>query len=75
MPFVLFLSDEGPTLETLDFAFHIGNTPPFLYFDFYLNRLLSTLCLFHSWQENSWYKTVSINNQFMTSHPKPIWST
>ena len=29
----LFLSDEGPTLETLDFAFYIGSTPTFLYFD------------------------------------------
>ena len=26
------LSDEGPTLETLDFAFYIGSTPTFLYF-------------------------------------------
>ena len=31
----MFLSDEGPTLETLDFAFHIGSTPTFLYFDLY----------------------------------------
>ena len=23
----MFLSDEGPTLETLDFAFYIGSTP------------------------------------------------
>ena len=33
----MFLSDEGPTLETLDFAFHIGSTPSLLYFDWYLN--------------------------------------
>ena len=26
-----------PTLETLEFAFHIGSTPAFLYFDLYLN--------------------------------------
>ena len=32
----LFLSDEVPTLETLNFAFYIGNTPIFLYFDLYL---------------------------------------
>ena len=32
-----FLSDEGPTFETLDFAFHIDSTPTFLYFDLYLN--------------------------------------
>ena len=29
-----FLSDEGPTLETLDFAIRIGSTPTFLYFFF-----------------------------------------
>ena len=28
----MFLSDEGPTLKTLD-CFHIGSTPTFLYFD------------------------------------------
>ena len=29
----MFLSDEGPTLETLDFtSIHIGSTPTFLYF-------------------------------------------
>ena len=33
----MFLSDEGPTLETLDFTTHIGSTPTFLYFDLYLN--------------------------------------
>ena len=33
----MFHSDEGPTLQTLDFAFHIGSTPTFLYFYFYLN--------------------------------------
>ena len=32
----LGIADEGPTLETLDFAFYIGSTPTFLYFDFYL---------------------------------------
>ena len=29
-------SDEGPTLETLDFTIRIGSTPTFLYFDLYL---------------------------------------
>ena len=33
----MFLSDEGPTFKTLDFAFYIGSTPTFLYFDLYLN--------------------------------------
>ena len=31
------LSDEGPTLETLDFTIRISSTPTFLYFDFYPN--------------------------------------
>ena len=30
-------SDEGPTLETLDFTFYIDSTPTFLYLDLYLN--------------------------------------
>ena len=40
-PFVrekLFLSDEGPTLETLDFTIHIGSTPNFVGF---FNQLVS----------------------------------
>ena len=28
---------KGPTLETLEFAFHSGSTSTFLYFDLYLN--------------------------------------
>ena len=47
----MFLSDEGPTLKMLDFTFHIGSTPTFLYFNLYLNTCLrSTLRLFHSKQ-------------------------
>ena len=37
MIFLCFLSDEGPTLETLDFTICIGSTPTCLYFDLYLN--------------------------------------
>ena len=33
----MFLFDEGPTLETLDFTINIGSTPTYLYFDLYLN--------------------------------------
>ena len=33
---MLFISDEGPMLETLDFTIRIGSTPTFLYFDLYL---------------------------------------
>ena len=32
----MFLSDEGPMLETLDHIIRIGSTPTFLYFDLYL---------------------------------------
>ena len=32
----MFLSDEGPTLETLDHTIRIGSTPTILYFDLYL---------------------------------------
>ena len=31
-----FASDEGPTLETLDFTSRISSTPTFSYFDLYL---------------------------------------
>ena len=34
--YFLFLSDAGPTLETLDNTIRIGSTPTFLYFDLYL---------------------------------------
>ena len=32
----IFLSDEGPMLETLDYTIRIGSTPTILYFDLYL---------------------------------------
>ena len=32
---LLFLSDEGPMLETLDYTIRIGSIPTFLYFDLY----------------------------------------
>ena len=35
--YFMFLSDEEPTLETLDYAIRIGSTPTFLYFDLFLN--------------------------------------
>ena len=31
---ILFLSDEGPMLETLDYTTRIGSTSTFLYFNF-----------------------------------------
>ena len=33
--YFLFLSDEGPTLETIDYTARIGSTPIFLHFDLY----------------------------------------
>ena len=37
--YFLFLSDEGPMLETLDYTIRIGSTPTFLYFDIYIHVL------------------------------------
>ena len=34
--YFLFLSDEGPMLETLDYTICIGSIPTFLYFDLYI---------------------------------------
>ena len=42
-----FLSDEGPTLETLDFTIRIGSTPTFSYFDLYLSRYLYSAYVAH----------------------------
>ena len=35
----MFLSDEGPTVETLDYTIRIGSTSTFLDFDFFLYTL------------------------------------
>ena len=44
-----FVREKQPTLETLDFAFHFGSSPTFLYFDLYLNTCLrSTLRLLYN---------------------------
>ena len=34
--YFLFLSDEGPMLEPLDYTIRIGSSPTILYFDLYL---------------------------------------
>ena len=57
--FLMFLSDEGPTLETLDFILYprIGRTPTFLYFDLYLNTAYAAHYVYfifeltHLWQK------------------------
>ena len=36
----MFLSDEGPTLRTLDFTIRIGSTPTVLYFHLYIMFIL-----------------------------------
>ena len=37
--YFLFLSDKGPTLETLDYIIRIGSTPTFSYFNFHVALL------------------------------------
>ena len=43
----MFLYDEGPTLEAVHFAFYIGSTPTFLYFDLSLNTTYAEHNRFH----------------------------
>ena len=42
---ILFLSDEGPMLDTLDYTIRIGSTPTFLYFDSYLYSAFINICI------------------------------
>ena len=44
----LFLSDEGPMLETLDYTIRIGSTPTFLYFDLYLYSAYAAHCVYYT---------------------------
>ena len=44
----VYRSDEEPTLETLEFTFHIGSTPTFLYFDLYLNTAYAAHYVYRS---------------------------
>ena len=55
----MFLSDEGPTFETLDFTFHIGSTPLFSHqFRFLLNiQDLILLLVVQSCLKNTKLKT------------------
>ena len=43
-----FLSDEGPTLETLNYTIRIGSTTTFLYFDLYLYSAYITCRALHN---------------------------
>ena len=52
----MFLSHEGPTFKTLDFAFYIGSTATFLYFDLYFNTAYAAhyiLCFFLTMDKRS----------------------
>ena len=40
----MFLSHEGPTLETLDFTMRISSTPTYLYLDLHLNTAAYYVC-------------------------------
>ena len=44
----MFLSDEGPMLETLDFTLRIGSTPTFSYFDLYLYSAYAVHYVYYS---------------------------
>ena len=50
---LLFLSDEGPMLETLDHTIRIGSTPTFLYFDLYLHSAYAAHYVY--WKNNVGY--------------------
>ena len=55
---IMFLSEKGPTLETLNITFRIGTTPTFLIFRFASEHFLrSTLRLFH----NGRYQMIACN--------------
>ena len=44
---MILSSDEGPTLETLDWAFPIGSTPNYLYFDLILKGSFKPIKILH----------------------------
>ena len=44
--YILFLSDEGPMLETLDYTIRIGGIPTFLYFDMYILYIYPSIYIY-----------------------------
>ena len=54
----MFLSDEGPTLKTLDFSIRIGSTPTFLYFELYLYAAYAAHYTFIKWVWDRSYNEV-----------------
>ena len=82
----IFLSDEGPTLETLDFTIRIGSTPTFLYFDLYLYSAYAAHYVYFTNRMNcARFKllratvtlalVVTLNTNYLITHPQFIVPT
>ena len=56
---MVFLSDEGPMLETLDHTIRIGSTPTFLYFDLYLYSAYAAHYVYYK-KEKLFHKKVKL---------------
>ena len=54
----MFLSEEGPTLETLNFTIRIGSTPTFVYLDLYLYKDFFIKAIFTGCDQNMWQNRV-----------------
>ena len=57
-PCILFLSDEGPMLETLDYTIRIGSTPTFLYFDLFWKTTFKVRPTFNRANNEVKYSTI-----------------
>ena len=57
----MFLSDEGPMLETLDYTIRIGSTQTILYFDLHL---YSAYAAHYVYWENSYVRKTEKNNNY-----------
>ena len=51
----MFLSDEWPTLETLDFIIRFGSTTTFSYFDLYLCTVYAANYVYFYFSSNFLY--------------------
>ena len=61
--YFLFLSDEGPMLETLDYIIRIGSTPTFLYFDLYLYSAYAVHFVYQTDRQTDKYTNKQIYKQ------------
>ena len=72
----MFLSDEGRTLETLDFTIRICSTPTFLYFNLYLNTayaaFISVICFTISTIYHRFYIYFLLHKEFEFKR-KSVW--